>query len=193
MEYKYFKTKYLTDVKNALEQLYINDRTLLNKKRRTHEQTITFRIAHYLSNKLEDREGYYIDCEYHGDINKDRGRKELPLDDNEKPRKIRPDIIYHNRYQENIFAIEAKLQGISDADCKKIRALINERDYNYTEGFCIYNIGFNYVTVNVFLSGFKNKGIKIRYKFNPDEKELEKDYIKSNEGEDVDIDEVHGL
>ena len=67
--------KYLSDIVAALEKFYQRDYQLIELNRLTHEQTISFRMAMYLSQRLELSNGFYVDCEYHGDKNRPELRK----------------------------------------------------------------------------------------------------------------------
>lgn len=135
--------QYLDIIKQALEQLYYNDYELFVGH--THEQTFTFRIAHYLAQLLENsNNGLFVDCEYHRDKNNESGLKELPTNTNRKSH-FRPDIIFHNRDTDNRFCIEAKINNTL-TDISKMRKIL--LTYNtYQEGYCIYNITACGVTV----------------------------------------------
>ena len=132
--------EYLPIIIAAVEKFYQRDYELLRSERHTHEQTVSFRIAKYLSERLEcDDSGKRVDCEYHGDVYSPTRRK--MLDDT----RIRPDIIFHDRYDSNEFCIEMKINSPSQHDFHKINGLISK--YDYREGYCICNIGKRYVTI----------------------------------------------
>jgi hypothetical protein len=131
---------YFHHILSAVEKLYQNDSVLLSADRKTHEQTISFRIAHYLATALE-RPGLFIDCEYHGNVDDTSRRKCLGN------KRVRPDIIYHDRAHCNLFCIEVK-RGSMRHDDQKIWAYMDL--LGYREGYCIHNIGPNYVTVHGF-------------------------------------------
>lgn len=130
--------RYLCHIIKALNKLYNNDYQLLSKLEKTyrnckpHEQTITFRIALYLAQEMEQEKNFYIDCEYHGN-----GKNRKTITDDGQVKKIRPDIIFHDRGEQNIFCIEVKKQSMRQ-DGEKIKSYIKE--YKYQEGYCIYNI-----------------------------------------------------
>lgn len=136
--------QYLDTIKQALEQLYYNDYELFVGH--THEQTFTFRIAHYLAQLLEtSNNGLFVDCEYHRDKNNESGLKELPNTNTSSNSRFRPDIIFHNRDTDNRFCIEAKIKN-KLTDIYKVRNILTT--YNtYQEGYCIYNITAHSVTV----------------------------------------------
>lgn len=144
------KESYIDDVLDAIKKFYHYDGELLVRK--PHEQTISFRIAKYLSESLE-KGLFRVDCEFHGNLdeNGDR-RKEIPRskcsNDKEKM-KIRPDIIFHKRsktacFGPNLFLIEVK-KGSPNGDIAKVTHALN--DLHYKQTFCIYNIKVDSVTV----------------------------------------------
>ena len=158
--------KYLNTIIDALQIFYRNDYELLLNNRKTHEQTISFRIAMYLSQILENhKKEMYIDCEYHGDLFNPEGRKTIEIE-----RHIRPDIIYHNRKYDNRFCIEMKVGSLVQKDVKVVNGLIYE--YGYLEGYCICNIGKNYVTINAISSKYNGRGIRYRFKYDGTSKKL---------------------
>lgn len=139
--------KYLPYIVNALEKLYKNDSNLFEGK--THEQTFSYRIALYLSQQLENNQkGLFIDCEYHRNL--DSGKRKKFIDNYGY---FRPDIIFHDRVKNNKFCIELKkhaltyktIYGQKFNDKDKIEGMINT--FGYVEGFCIYNLNKNRVTV----------------------------------------------
>lgn len=139
--------QYLPYIEKALENLYKNDGNLFEGK--THEQTFSYRIALYLSQQLEkEQKDMFIDCEYHRNLDSDIGKKFI---DNYEY--FRPDIIFHNRARRNMFCIELKkhsltyktINGQKFNDKDKIEGMINT--FGYVEGFCIYNLNKNRVTV----------------------------------------------
>lgn len=157
--------RYLQTIVEVLDEFYKKDRELLMSNRRTHEQTVSFRLGTYLAQRLEsENDNMYVDCEYHGDINNDSFRKEI------NGKRVRPDIIFHDRNRRNEFCIEVKLQSMG-RDYEKINGYI--AGYGYREGYCIYNIGKNFITLSAFSANTHYKGIKFRYHFNPDRQVLE--------------------
>ncbi len=144
------KDNYIDDILNAIKKFYQNDRELLD--RITHEQTITFRIAKYLSETLEN-DDLRIDCEFHGNLNeKGDRRKDIQIDDstdNKERKKIRPDIIFHKRTKKcckgiNLFLIEVKKES-PNGDIEKAGKAMKELDYR--QAFCLSNVGKNNVTL----------------------------------------------
>lgn len=138
--------QYLNQIKSALTEFYRKDRVLLDSKRKTHEQTVSFRLAHYLAEQLEgEYSGLFVDCEYHGDINNLEFRKEIEV--NGQSERIRPDIIYHDRDRNNKFCIEVKLRSPRE-DILKVKTFI--RAYDYLEGYCLCNISQTRCTLICF-------------------------------------------
>lgn len=157
MEYKYLNT-----IKRALNKLYINDIDLFEG--RMHEQTFSFRIAHYLSQELENNQPKYkIDCEYHRDINNSCGYKEI-INSNGISKRIRPDIIYHDRNRCNKFCIEIKIKSMRQDDIKVENFI---KHYKYQEGYCIYNLKNGSVKIKCmkYINNKVNYKI-IKYTFN---------------------------
>lgn len=144
------KESYFNDVFKAIKKFYLNDGELL--ARITHEQTISFRIAKYLSESLE-KGLFSVDCEFHGNLdeNGDR-RKEIPRNESsndKEKKKIRPDIIFHQRSNKdcvgiNLFLVEVKKES-PNGDIEKARKAMKE--LNYHQAFCLSNVGKNYVTL----------------------------------------------
>ncbi len=172
---------YLEKIKRALETLYKMDSDLFEGK--NHEQTFSFRLAHYLAQELEPLQNdLFIDCEYHRDITSARGKKFL-----DHYGFFRPDIIYHSRGKksDNEFCIEIKkgylvnkkikinkdtgdIKEIIVNDADKIVGMI--REFEYKEGFCIYKISVKGVTIlhcDKVLAG-RSQLIKYEYKYNGD-------------------------
>lgn len=132
------KKSYLTDIVFALEQLYRCDRNIMTEH--TCELTLSHRLGHYLANILENGyPGMYVDCEYQRDINRSNGLKRLK---NVKGAYQRPDIIYHDRGKThdecNAFVIELKWGDDIEIDQIKVCEFIKQ--YRYIEGYCIYNL-----------------------------------------------------
>jgi hypothetical protein len=152
---------YLSVIIDSLRIFYQNDYQLLDSI--TNEMTITFRIAKYISEILENDE-YKIDCEYHGMIKNNMPVRKQYKSGTGSIRRIRPDIIFHKRstqdYEgENVFLIEVK-KGSANGDIKKVQNAM--KSLAYKKGYCITNIGKNYVTLIEFYKNDKYK--KRRYK-----------------------------
>ena len=104
-------SRYLAVIKEALSMLYDIDKDLFEDRggREQHEQTFSFRIALYLQNLLGVKKNLFIDCEYHGAYGEEENRKTVFItngekgnrkevgDSSETSRRVRPDIIYHDR------------------------------------------------------------------------------------------------
>ena len=125
----------------SLTKLYRQDYDILDVY--THEQTCTFRLAHYLAERLEpSKSGLYVDCEYHRDRFRDDCRKTVEI--NGQSIRFRPDIIYHDRNHQNEFCIEFKKYS-PRGDIQKVRQMVHS--YAYSEGYSICNIHSDRVTV----------------------------------------------
>lgn len=156
---------YINNIIDALGNLYQKDYPLIADGRRTHEQTVSFRIAMYLAKQLESLNNQlYVDCEYHGDKNRQDMRKFV------NGEYIRPDIIYHNRDEQNEFCIEMKIGSMTRHDYEKINHLISE--YGYREGYCISNIGKKFVTIDT-VSSQQRTWKRYRFKYDSNDKKLE--------------------
>ncbi len=170
MEIIEHKIAFLPVILDALLTFYNVDYDLIKNNRGVHEQTFTGRLAHYLAQRLENNKGYFVDCEYSRDkFEEDReykNKKTIPTGNGAGKRHIRPDIVFHDRSMNNRFCIEAKWKGMR-GDAGKVRNILNQ--YNYYEGYCIYNIGSSYVSINLFVNEFCKNGIKCRLKYNKTE------------------------
>lgn len=129
-------------VDSALEELYQNDRFLLDfgiehygteerglLQKHAGERSIMFRFAYYLQNALSSQ-GYIVDCEYNRHIYnvKTLGRKAIV-----------PDVIIHERGRNdhNLLAIELKpwWNPKREYDVRKLKGLTGQRyDYQYRYG-----------------------------------------------------------
>ena len=152
--------RYLNVIVEALEDFYRHDYALLSTGRRTHEQTVSFRLGMYLARRLEPRNNcLFVDCEYHGDMYNPELRKIV------NGRNIRPDIIYHDRGRQNEFCVEMKIRSLSDNDYEKLNGLISA--YGYREGYGICNINQKFVTVYAISRNYLGQGIQYRFRFDP--------------------------
>lgn len=131
-----FGFKYLSVIKECMDQVYREIPNLINQRGREigHEQSISFRLGYYLSNALKDKMGYYIDLEYNNDYGKKGDEKY-----NSEGKKVRPDIIFHDRKKNNLFVIEMKKGDVSD-DREKVWNYMQKNTQHYKEGYCIYHL-----------------------------------------------------
>ena len=136
-----------------------------------HEQTFSFRIALYLQNLLGVKKNLFIDCEYHGAYGEKGNRKEVG-----DSRRVRPDIIYHDRKGKHIFCIEVKRKSLAKKDSENV--IQYRKKYKYEEGFCIYNLRKNSVHVKIF-TDCHQEGKVYKYTWDNRRKEF---YIKKGEG-----------
>jgi hypothetical protein len=114
-----------------------------NLERKLHEVCINHRFAFYLQKKINEFcsknniEILYVDIEF----NKKGSNTKKVVDDNGQKIVVRPDIIIHNRKDGrekiNILVVEAKKDNISTHDIRKIKALMNDLDYEYRYGLTI--------------------------------------------------------
>ena len=131
-----FGFKYLSVIKECMDQVYREIPNLINQRDRKigHEQSISSRLGYYLSNALKDKTGYYIDLEYNNDYGKKGDMKR-----NSKGKEVRPDIIFHDRKKNNLFVIEMKKDNVSD-DREKVPDYMQKDTQHYKEGYCIYDL-----------------------------------------------------
>lgn len=131
-----FGFKYLSVIKECMDQVYREIPNLVAPKDRriAHEQSISFRLGYYLSNALKDKMGYYIDLEYNNDYGKKGDEKY-----NSEGKKVRPDIIFHDRKKNNLFVIEMKKGDVSDAR-EKVWNYMQKNTQHYKEEYCIYHL-----------------------------------------------------
>lgn len=144
--------KYLDAIKQSFTDFYCNDKVLLEEKRKVYELTFSFRLAHYLANKLEcGSSSLKIDREYFGDIH-DLYTKRKTIEG----KQVIPDIIFHDRNDQNEFCLEIKWESMG-GDKEKIEKIVNK--YHYKEGYCLYNItknGYTLYCLNSNTSEIKN-------------------------------------
>ena len=123
-------------VKSALDELYCNDRYLLDHC--VHERSIVFRFAHYLQKLLDEHKeflGFNLDVEY----NRNGYRpKRIPSMRNG----ARPDIIIHKRgsNKSNLLMIEFKTywDTRTSDDLKKLKEFTrHDGRYNFFLGLSI--------------------------------------------------------
>lgn len=166
-------SRYLAVIKEALSMLYDIDKDLFEDRggSEQHEQTFSFRIALYLQNLLGVKKNLFIDCEYHGAYGEKGNRKEVG-----DSRRVRPDIIYHDRKGKNIFCIEVKRKSLAKKDSENV--IQYRKKYKYEEKFCIYNLRKNSVHVKIF-TDCHQEGKVYKYKWDNRSKEF---YIKKGEG-----------
>lgn len=187
MEIIEHKIDFLPVILEAILMFYEQDYDLIKNNRGVHEQTFTGRLTHYLAQMLENGNGYFVDCEYSRDkyAKDDNKKKIIYISDSIKKKQIRPDIVFHDRGKNNCFCIEAKWEGMR-GDAVKVRNILKQ--YDYYEGYCIYNIRKSCVSINLFVKEFDKNGIKCKLKYN----EIEKRWILCEISceEDYDVDEI---
>lgn len=156
---------YIDTIKQALEKFYKNDSSLLARQGKI-EKSISVRIGHYLSEIIEsENNGLFIDCEFerNGD-----DLKEICI--NGMSKKVRPDIICHDRGCSNCFIVEIKLES-PGKDLKKIQDMM--KGLNYDFGYVISNMKNKGRTVVIYeyrldsLELYSN-GEKHKYKYDTD-------------------------
>ena len=140
--------------KQCVDKMLKDDYHLI--KNDSHEGSISFRIGHYLENKLKessDFNGFVVDLEYNRNL------------DNIKSfegKKVRPDLIVHKRGENgpsyNLMVIEIKKHTApcyeKDRDCDRLKKFISE-EYGFQ-----YEIGgmliINCVEKSKSIRWFKN-------------------------------------
>ena len=118
----------------CLETMLNRDKYLLEKN--VHEQTLSTRLACYLSSYYETQEwwNYNVDCEYNRNFNNPK-----ILENISNKNGVRPDIIIHKRWSndDNLLVIEIKKDSNAEAqswsDDEKLRWFTSSDDqYRYT-------------------------------------------------------------
>ena len=141
------KDKLFSYIDIALQQLYINDRYLINHEPSVHERNgahyvgeraIVFRFAHYLQNLISEDKDFCLlnlDCEYNrnGD-----DPKRLPS----FPRGVFPDLIIHQRgsNDNNLLVMEFKTywNHNQEEDFLKIQELVDKNGiYQFKYGIAV--------------------------------------------------------
>ncbi len=172
-----FKEKsmsHIDTIKQALEKFYQNDSSLLERQGKI-EKSISVRIGHYLSEIIEsENDGLFIDCEFerNGD-----DLKEICI--NGMSKKVRPDIICHDRGCLNCFIVEIKL-GSPGKDLKKVPDMMAELGYSF--GYVISNMKNKSRTVVIYEYKLNNlelcpDGEKHKYKYDIDNETLRELHI----------------
>jgi len=115
-------------VKDALKTLYQRDYDLI--KNDINEQSISYRLAIYLEMQFSEWK-YNIDCEYN------RNKEDIKENNDAKP--FKPDIVIHERKENdnNLLCIEIKKNNDSDDDKIKVINAIENKDYGYKFGMFI--------------------------------------------------------
>lgn len=128
--------EYLSVIKECMDKVYEESPNLIAQGDREigHELSISFRLGHYLSDALKGKKGYFIDNEYTNDYDTEEGTK-----CNSEGKRVRPDIIFHDRKESNLFVIEMK-KGDVGGDEKKVLDYMREDTQHYKEGYCIYDL-----------------------------------------------------
>ena len=142
-------------IRNSLEKLAEKDKNILKQKmpklgkstekekllnRELHETTLNHRLAFYIETELISKEilNYFVDIEYNRNFS---DAKRVKISGVKIP--VRPDILIHKRMNvekeenANLLVIEAKKHKTSKHDIDKVKAFINDLDYNYKFGLTI--------------------------------------------------------
>ena len=130
------KEKIIKIVKEALNQLYLHDKSIID--RAVREEEINSRLAMYLEKILHQENYLYYNADTEHDKNYDIPKRAII---NGKETDIRPDIIVHVRgpNKDNLIAFECKKKYNTKEhkkDFDKIEALLN-KPYNYKFGCLI--------------------------------------------------------
>ena len=128
-----------TLIEKSLKELVRKDGGLIHQKVR--EECINHKLACYLEQFLTDflsvesHVSYSVDLEYNKNYNKP---KKIIIDENNNTKAIRPDIIIHERgnNDNNLIAFEIKKDYTSQYDIAKIKSLL-KGPYNYKYGCLI--------------------------------------------------------
>ncbi len=131
----------LINIDKPIFSLPMDDNSDLERK--LHEVCINHRFALYLQKNITEFcskhkiENLYVDIEF----NKKGSNPKKVVYDNGQKKELRPDIIIHNRKDGsekiNILVVEAKKDDISTHDIRKIKAFMNDSDYEYRYGLTI--------------------------------------------------------
>lgn len=123
-------------IRDCLLEIFYRDSLLLD--RTVREESINHRLAFYFetifTRIVHDDMFYMVDLEYNKNIS--RSDKEIELD-NGQVISIRPDIIIHQRQDNNnnLLAVEAKLISLRNHDRQKMIKLLHPPfNYRYTAG-----------------------------------------------------------
>lgn len=144
-----------TLIEEALKELIRRDKGLIHRKVR--EECINHRLACYLEQFLSEYKciKYSVDLEYNKNYN---APKRIPIDENKNIKAIRPDIIIHERENNdnNLIAFEIKKNYTDRHDLEKIRGLFKS-PYNYKYGCLIsYLPEKKYIKVKLLSNQGKN-------------------------------------
>ena len=137
-------------IKKSLDDLYRNDKYLIDHK--VAERDITHKFAHYFENYMQDTEikSYNVDCEYNRN---GYGIKQV------NGKSVYPDFILHKRgsNEDNLLIIEFKTwwNPDNDADIDKIRWMMSPKlifQYKYGCSITInqYNAEIFWVDLELF-------------------------------------------
>jgi len=124
-----------TLIEKSLKELVRRDAGLIHRK--VKEECINHRLACYLEQFLnaEYPTSYSVDLEYNKNYN---DPKKIIIDENKNVKAIRPDIIIHERENNNnnLIAFEIKKNYTDRHDLEKIKGLLRI-PYNYKYGCLI--------------------------------------------------------
>jgi hypothetical protein len=152
-------------LRNAIKKVLKDDRYLLVHSIR--EPSVSHRLALYLEPRFPD---FDVDCEYDGNIDSERRRKQLYLATNNGNidlKDVIPDIIIHKRgkngKRNNLLVIEIKLSSNSsngDMDAQKLSGFTSNEDgnnFSYKFGvFIRFIVGKNpYFSIEWYQNGQK--------------------------------------
>ncbi len=151
------KDKMIKIIKEALNELYLHDKSIIN--RAVREEAINHKFALYLETILNQNSDLYynIDIEYNKN---DESLKKVVI--NAREREIRPDIIVHVRgpNDNNLIAFQCKKKynkTTHKEDLDKIEGLLNE-PYNYKFGCSIHYLPNEpFFKIELFYGNIKNK------------------------------------
>lgn len=133
------KNNIKTLIEKSLKELIRRDAGIIHRK--VKEECINHRLACYLEQFLneflnaESPTSYNVDLEYNKNCN---DPKKIIIDENKNVKAIRPDIIIHERgnNDNNLIAFEIKKNYTDRHDLKKIKSLLRS-PYNYKYGCLI--------------------------------------------------------
>jgi hypothetical protein len=151
------KNKLLRIIEKTLNELYLKDKSIINRK--AHEESINHRFGIYFERIINENSDiiYNVDMEYNRNY---KEPKEVKI--NGKKSNIRPDIIAHIREtnDNNLIAIQFKKKynpNTHSSDMNKIESLFS-LPYNYKYGCLIeYLPDEQYFKIEFFENSINNK------------------------------------
>lgn len=118
-----------TLVNTALDQLIQHDSQLLDLK--ACERALHFKIAYYMAQSQIIQPPLTLDCEYNRHL---RNEKFLWLHGRQRPSKVFPDILVHERNSDenNMLVLEIKRPGQRlEHDQNKLQAFVEQLHYHH--------------------------------------------------------------